>query len=615
MYMAHNILGRALAIGVMACIGAVAQVKADPQSVTVQGVKDPSSWKRAESPHLVVYSDSSSDDVRRLVDHLERLDHVMRVFLRDYIHVPAAAQKLTLYYPERTGDFATVATDPPSKAVGLYDNCVAGVQGFGVSYEPVPELKNEELAKLPLRESESYIFEAYARHFIYRHTGIRAPSQLIDGLAQFFAATRFSATQTVLGRTPTAIGRYLAFLGNGHRYSLLYRAVLDHPDWQATGYVGSGYAGPEGVALEYQTKSWLLTHYMLSTAERRKQMADYLNLVHDDTPTIAAFEKAFGMKIDELDYKMFRYWHKGAYTVQVDFPMPPATPIAIETLTRAAGEVVLAGAALKSCPERKTGEALLKQLTEQSGKASANEFVLLTLSRAQIGWGNPNDAVGPLAALLRARPNHVEALQLLGMAHLRLAANASAADRGTHLAAARRYLAQARAGDPASSEAAWELFKAELDSEAQPTPLALASAIAANDSAPEVPAYARAAALAYAYTGKADETETVLSALAQNTADTQSAAWARDWRQRLAHGVGRAELVAELRRTPAARPSREWTIATSDVMKKVECKASVEDIRATLDNPSFRRILAEKGMSDSEINAIAPNLEMSCHFK
>ena len=614
--MAHKILGRALAvaIGVMACIGAAAQVKPETQSVTVQGVKDPSSWKRAESPHLVVYSDSSSDDARRLVDHLERLDHVMRVYLRDYIRVPAAAQKLTLYYPERTGDFATVATDPPRKAIGLYASCVASVQGFGVNYEPVPELKNEELAKLPLGESESYIFEAYARHFIYRYTGIRAPSQLIDGLAQFFSATRFSATQTVLGRTPPAIGRYLAFLGNGHRYSLLYRAVLDHPDWQATGYVGSGYAGPEGVALEYQAKSWLLTHYMLSTVERRKQMADYLNLVHDDTPTIAAFEKAFGMKIDELDYAMFRYWHQGAYAVQLEFPMPPSIPVAVETLTSAAGDVVIASAALKSCPDRKTGEALLKRLAEQSGKASANEFVLLTLSRAQIGWGNPNDAVGPLEALLRARTNHVEALQLLGMAHLRLAANASEADRGTHLAAARRYLAQAHAGDPASSEAVWELFKAELDSGAQSTPLALASAIAANDNAPEVPGYARAAALAYAYTGKANETETVLSALAQNTADMQSAAWARDWRQRLAHGVGRTDLVAELRRTPATGPSREWTIEAGDVMKNVECTASVDDLRPNIDNPSFRRLLHEKGMSDAEINAIVPNLEMSCRF-
>jgi hypothetical protein len=238
----------------------------------------------------------------------------------------------------------------------------------------------------------------------------------------------------------------------------------------------------------------------------------------------------------------------------------------------------------------------------------------LTLSRAQIGWGNPNDAIGPLEALLRARTNHVEALQLLGMAHLRLAANASEADRGTHLAAARRYLAQAHAGDPASSEAAWELFKAELDSEAQPTPLALASAIAANDSAPEVPGYARAAALAYAYTGQADDTEAVLSALAQNTADTQSAAWARAWRQRLAHGVGRAELVAELRRTPATRPFREWTIAASDVMKNVECKASVDDVRATIDNPSFRAMLKVKGMTDGQIDAMVPSLEMSCQL-
>jgi len=583
--MAGKTVRRALAIiiGLIAGISAGAQEAPALNTVVVQGLKNPSTWQRAESPHFVVYSDTEREEMTRLLSNLERLDYLLRIYLRDYLRLSADAQKLTLYYNHRMGGFNDIAISPPIEAVGLYSSCPTAVQGFGVQIEPILELKSEQLANHSLSESQSYLFEAYARHFLYRYTDIRAPSSFIEGMAQYFSGLRFSDTQFVLGRIPATVGRYLYFIDDGHRHSLEYRDVLDHAGSQASGNVGAGYVGPEGLALEYRAKSWVLMHYMLSSEERRKKMADYLNLVHGDTPAMAAFEQAFGIKVDDLDTAMWRYRRRDARVLRVDFPTPTDIPISFKAMRQAEGDVVLASAQLKSCPDRKTGDALLKELSRQSGKAANNEFVLLTLSRAQIDWGNPNDAVEPLTTLLRAKPQHAEALQLLGMANLRLADKQHGPAKEALLNAARRYLTQALALNPGSSETAYALFKTELGSGAAPSQLALSSAIAAWKSAPEVTSLARTAALAYAYAGQADETATVLTLLSQNSEDAKSAAWAQQWQKRLAGGVSRADLVAEMRLDAATQPFKEWTVAASDTMQTIECNAGLEQARKSME--------------------------------
>jgi hypothetical protein len=577
-----------------------------PPSVAVQGVKNPSDWKRAESAHFVVYSDTESGQVTRLLNNLERLDYILRIYLRDYLRSPVPEQKLTFYLHNRIDGFNAIAIDPPHRAVGLYNSCPVAVQASGVIFTPIPDLKSEQLASSPLGVTLSYIFEAYARHFIYRYTDIRAPSFFIDGMAQFFAATRFSGTRFVLGRTPAAVGSDLDVLDGGHGAMLQYSQVLDPAEWKASGHVWTGKSGAEGAALEFQAKSWLLVHYMLSNEDRRKRMARYLDLVHDDRPAVAAFEQAFGIKIADLDKAMWRYRLSEARAIRTDFAIPAPAPVGISRLTRAAGDVALASAQLKSCPDRKTGEALLGKLNHLSIKDTNNEFVRLTLSRAQIDWGDPDDAVAPLTALLRAQPRHTEALQLLGLAHLRLAGGQQGAAKAAHLDAARRYLMQARELDPASPEAAYDLFSVELASSARPSRLALSSVIAAWESAPEATGLARKAALAHAYTGQQDMTETILAALAQDDRDAQSAAWARDWRRRLARGVGVRDLVDELRRDDVAQPVNEWTVAADEVVQFIKCKADVETARPHID---------QLPLKPEEKLAIMSNLEQSCSYR
>ena len=188
----------------MWAIGASASAQ---QSVTVTGQKNASPWIKAESQHFVMYSNAGNDNARALLDNLEKLDHVLRLYTSDYLIAAAPRQKMTLYYHDGIGGFNDAVAGAPQEAAGLYNSCGHGVQGYAVNLEPIVEMKPEQLAKQPLNRSQSYIFEAYARHFLYRYTDIRTPVAYVDGYAQYFSTVRFAGTQVSLGRVPASVAR------------------------------------------------------------------------------------------------------------------------------------------------------------------------------------------------------------------------------------------------------------------------------------------------------------------------------------------------------------------------------------------------------------------------
>ena len=265
------------ALCLLAAGSAAAQQPADAnlERVQVSGKKGAvSPWLRAESRRFVVYSDAREEDVALLLSNLEKLDHLLRIYTLPSRQTEQQEPKLTLYYSGSISNLREVDDSMPANALGLYSSCASGVQGFGVQLERIRSLGDEQLEKSPLNETLSYAFEAYARHFLYRRTDIRVPASFIDGFAQYFSSVRFSEQQMVVGRAPTAVARYLRFLGNGSVYSLEYEDVLQNNLANA-----HNYAGDEGVRLEFEAKSWLLTHYMLSSDDNRKRLSRYLALI------------------------------------------------------------------------------------------------------------------------------------------------------------------------------------------------------------------------------------------------------------------------------------------------------------------------------------------------
>jgi hypothetical protein len=549
------------------------------QSVTVVGQRDASSWFRAESQHFIVFSDTTNEDVTALLNNLERLDYLLRIYTKAFRKIDNEEQKLTFYYHSRASGLNEIDADRPADAVGLYSSCGSGVQGFGVHLKRIDSLSNEQLEKSPLNESLSYLFEAYARHFLYRYTDIRTPTSFIDGFAQYFSSVRFTDTQMALGRTPTSIGDYLNFLDAGHRRSLDYDDVLEQNDTK-----GSNYAGEAGVRLEFEARSWLLTHYMLSSDEHRAQLYRYLNLVNRDVPATKAFESALGIKVSDIGNTMWRYRLGGIKVLRVELPELPSARVDFRSLPHAAGEFILANAALRSCPSGQAGESLLRKIGNATAKFPNNDFARLTLSRAQIDWGNAQDALPYLTAATQNDSANFDAFYLLGLANLRLSGQHKDAAKQTYLDAARRNLLRAVSLNPKSPEAAFAFFAADVNANEKPSETALQGVISARKGGHEINVLAKSAALAYLYLGDISKAKNALHVMAHDARDPQLAEWAKNWQSRLVSGVSQAETLAEMRDVPASVASfQEWTIDSASVMQAVRYNASLENAQHIID--------------------------------
>ncbi|MDR7267395.1 tetratricopeptide (TPR) repeat protein [Pelomonas saccharophila] len=546
---------------------------ANLERVAVAGRRaEVSSWFRAESQRFVVYSDTREEDVTPLLGNLEKLDHLLRIYTQPVRPSEPQQAKLTLYYHAGLSGLREVDDSGPADAVGLYSSSACGVQGFGVHLERIPNLADRELEKSPLNDSLSHVFEAYARHFLYRHTDIRAPASFIEGFAQYFSSVRFSEQQMALGRSPHAIARYLKFLGDGHKYSLEWEDVLEGRLANARNY-----AGDAGVRLEFEAKSWLLTHYMMSSEDNRKRMGRYLQFVGGGASPTVAFERAFDMKTADMGAVLWRYGLRGTQVLRVEHPALPAARVSFRTLPLAAGELLLADAALKSCPGRQTGQALLKKVARLADRFPDSDAARLTLSRAQIDWGDAQQALSRLEAVLRDDDANLEAQYLAGMARLRLAGRSEGEARRGQLQAAQRHLQRASGLSRQSPEATLALFKAEVAASETPDDAALQGVISAWQAARDVDAVGRSAALAHAYAGNADEAYRTLGSLVQDPRDPPMVQWARQWQARLETGVSRADILAEMRSIDAPDvPLKEWTIDKQSVLQKVERNSGLE---------------------------------------
>jgi len=565
-----NALAAALGLLTLGLAGAQQQAGQTPpvQTVAVVGTRAISNWTRAESQHFLVYSDAPEEDVTQLLDNLEKLDQLLRIYTGHVGESAQAEPKLSLYYSRQVSDLGQVGGDPPTDAVALYSSCAAGVRGVGLQIERIPALADAQLDKAPLNDSLSYAFEAYARHFLYRHTDIRTPKSFIDGFAQYFSSVRFSEKQMVVGRVPKSLGEYLEFLGEGRMYSLEYTEVLENHDANA-----HNYGGPAGVHLEFEARSWLLMHYMMSSSDKRKRMNRYLALVDLGQSPTAAFERAFGLKASDIDVVMWRYRLRGMQVLRVEPPALPTLQVRFHALPQTAGEFVLADAALKSCPTPQAGEALLKKVSRIAGRFPNDNFGRLTLSRAQIDWGRAEEALPLLDAVLQQEDTNFEARYLLGLANLRLAEQSQGDARRAYLQSAQGHLRRALELNPQSPEAALAAFKAEMAATDEPGEAALAAVISASHASRDFNSLARFAALAYSYEGKAPEAKRVLAWLAQDERDRPMAQWATQWQGRLDAGATHDDIRVEMHRdvSPDAL-FKEWTIDLESVMQRVKLK-------------------------------------------
>ncbi len=540
----------------------------DVSEIVVSGQQNPSDWFRAESQHFIVYSDTKQKHVSQLLNKLERFDYLLRLYATSNTSVKAEP-KLTLYYQSNIKNLKKIDANLPPYAIGLYNSCEQGVQAFAshMYYGTNPDVP---LEKQPENEGLSYIFEAYARHFLYHHTDIRNPNWYIDGFAQYFANTRFSDTETVLGIPPQSVRDYLLHISGGNAYySLDYKDILLDNESK-----GHNVAGEAGVRLEFQARAWALTHYILSSSENIQHFDTYNKLVAAGIEQTKAFEQSFGFPVKKLSNHLWNYKRKSAEGLKLNLTAGSEQDIQFSSLPIAANKLVLADAAIKSCPTSVVGQTVLKNIMSEAKKYPTSDYAQTILSRAQINWGDAKSTLPYLTSI--AKGDNAEAFYLMGSAQLRIANESEGEEQKNHLKSAQDNFLKASNLHPVSAESFYAYFQAGLRLHDTPTTETLNAAIEARKLAPEVSTYLRAAALSHAYLKQLPETDAELDLMARNNRDPKMAEWAKTWQAKLNTGVTRSILLAEMR-TELQPDTRfvEWTIASDSVMQDVQKSAEM----------------------------------------
>jgi len=551
-----------------------------PTTVVVHGdkLKRPHTWFRAESQHFVVYSNTRHSDVASLLSKLERFWYTLREFSQVDLNPPADTPKQTLYYLDDEHALSIVDPEAPAYAIGLYTASPDGAMGFGV-HMYCGENPRVPLEKRPENEGLSYIFQAYARDFFYRHSPQRTPVWFIDGYAQYFSTTRFDGDQAVVGMAPEALGKLLQRLGAGYLYSLDYADVLVGNDSD-----GRNEAGQAGLKNEFEARAWVLTHWILSSRDNLTRFQAYIAATRGGEDRVKAFKRVFGLTPGELNHTLWLYLRK-LQALKMTFKSLPEADIGFTDLPDSADPLLLAQAALKSDPGGKYGHALLSQVRSNAAKFPDSELAQLTLARAEILYGDPNAVLPWLMKTTQATPKDAEAQFLLGRAEL----------ASGNYAAASAAFAKAAEADPKSPEVAYGFYRAQILGAALDEDGA-GAAVLAYQEAPQVDAYAYHAGLVYAHLGRRDDAVATLHTIADNPRPSVWAPLARAWLARLDGTPADADLLAAMRAPDPEAPKggfdgqADWTFASSDVLQALDDavanQAAADAGLDTPDNPS-----------------------------
>jgi tetratricopeptide (TPR) repeat protein len=546
--------------------------KRGPSTIVIKGVRDPSAWFRLESPHLVVYSDDLPEQAIELVENLERLDHVMRLYLRSFLVDRQKAAKITLVFQHAVNLPRELDVRNQRQAVGLVNSCESGTQLFASDIGRIWKADNARVAKMDVDMTLSYGMSMYAMNFLYRYTDVRVPQWFMTGASLYFGGMRFTDDRMAVGRGAVGFNDVLKDIDAGHRMKLLRFDQVLRNDIGTIGYEAVETSTPDRLTGEkfevLQALSYNLMHYLLSSAKNRDKMAQYLELVNDGGDPAESFSRLFGMAGLGIDGAMERYRATSMKILTIDIPELPKPAMDITRLTRREGEFVLDNAVLKACPAPADGKAILERVKAAAAQVPAVDFAQLTLSRAQVDWGDPREAIPYLERAAKRDADNAEVRYLLGLAHLNLAAGAGV-DKDGQLAAARANLDEAAALAPGAPEVSYARFRAGLMGTEAPTEQTMALAVDAWRKGHDVPAFARAAALANAWLGNAAEAYRAFNTLARSQRPaftgrstygghakqdkwdeyaSMHANWAERWLASLEQGVSRDALLDAMRR-------------------------------------------------------------------
>ena len=385
-------------------------------------------WRKAESAHFVVYSDGDEGGLRTFAGKLEDFDALLRLFHGRAAEQEDGARKLDVYLVRSADQLRRVFPDIEN-AAGVYTAGPADI--FTVAIR-----KSDGLA-------DDTVLHEYVHHFMLQHYPGAYPAWLIEGYAEYFMTANFEDRKILVG-APNG-GRVSALL-NGSWVSS--RDLLTKRSNQLTDQQGA----------VYYSQAWLLTHYMLSNPERKKQLAAFVAATARGEEPLDAWPRITGVAIQDLERVMRGYLRSAIPNKTLVRDKRPDFPMTVTSLPASAGDLLLENQMAKRDPPKDLGEKLLRTVRSDAARYPNDRLATLALARVEAGYGDITVSNRLLDDWLAAHPEDAEALRLAG--ENRLAQAGKAGEGGRALAAeAARFFGRAHKAAPDSYQTLYDFAK------------------------------------------------------------------------------------------------------------------------------------------------------------
>lgn len=377
-------------------------------------------WRKFETEHFIIYSESDDQRVNQLATGLETTDGLMRMATGLAPDTPSV--KVRIYEMADEGQVQAALGEQGTGIAGFYTSNILGP--YAVTLRRAYSSDGDFTAEIVLHHE-------YAHHFMLQYFPGTYPSWYVEGFAELIGASKMLPDGRIgYGYPAKYRGDTIAFDWVDVR-DVLTKPVEKLPNFDLYG------------------QGWAMTHYLTFTKERSPELRKYLEALNaGKSPEEAA--TAFG-DLGKLNREAHAYVSRGQFNytpVKVPLHQPviekvsavdPAEAALIpDTIAFNDDDLSLYRKESDRQQELKRRQKVLEDIREQSRRFPNDPYALYLLAQAENASGNARQASAAVDRLLGVQPQHAGGLALKSMMLSREASKASGEARLAEADQARR---------------------------------------------------------------------------------------------------------------------------------------------------------------------------------
>jgi len=234
-----------------------------------------SNWLKVTSPNFEMYTTAGSKDGRRTVEYFEQVrDFFMRV----------RSQQVTTQLP------VTIVAFKNAKEYRPYTMSETAIAYF------TGDEQRDYIVMSGVGQEHFPIAVHEYMHLLIRHSGLKLPVWMNEGIAEVYSTLRPLAGQILIGTPPEGRGYALG----QHKWIPMDRLVnITHesPEFDEKNRTGLLYS-----------QSWLLTHMLMLAEPYAKQFGQFALEVSSSGSSEAAFQKVYGKGLTQVERDLQAYY-------------------------------------------------------------------------------------------------------------------------------------------------------------------------------------------------------------------------------------------------------------------------------------------------------------------